>query len=85
MILAESTPADRRQVLADEASAITDACRVIVTAPKITAAFPESTPLAQDRIGLQWCGSLARIVACGNGLSKPRFSVFTGNSVKPQI
>jgi len=49
-ILAAPTPADRRQMLLDETSAITDACRVIVTAPNITAAFPEYTPLAQAAV-----------------------------------
>jgi hypothetical protein len=49
-ILAAQSPADRRQVLVDETPAITEACRVIVTDAKITAAFPEYTPLAQAAV-----------------------------------
>ena len=49
-ILAAPSAAGRRQVLADETSAITNACQVIVTAAKVTAAFPEYTPLAQAAV-----------------------------------
>lgn len=49
-LLTAPSPADRRQVLVDETAAITDACRAIVTAPKITVAFPEYTPLAQAAV-----------------------------------
>lgn len=49
-ILAAPSPADRRQVLVDETAAITDACRVIVVAPKVTGAFPEYSPLAQAAV-----------------------------------
>jgi hypothetical protein len=49
-LLAAPTPEDRRTVLATDTAAITDACSAIVADPKITAAFPEYTLLAQAAV-----------------------------------
>lgn len=49
-ILAAPSPADRQQVLADEAATISETCSAIVAATKVTTAFPEYTPLTQAAV-----------------------------------